>query len=85
MKHAHYFKDVARYKEIDVYRVLELFEVTNPPIQHAVKKLLLPGERGGKGELKDLNEALDSIIRAIEMLHEDEALKNELSFEENLK
>ena len=27
---------------VDVYDVLRAFEVTSPPIQHAVKKLLMP-------------------------------------------
>ena len=40
MSHEHYFKDVTHLKTIDVYRVLDLFGVSNPCIQHAVKKLL---------------------------------------------
>lgn len=36
----HYHKDVAHLKNIDVYRVLTLFKVNEPCIQHAIKKLL---------------------------------------------
>lgn len=52
---------------IDVYDVLEMFEVTNPASQHAIKKLLMPGKRGAKDTVQDLKEARDSIVRAIEL------------------
>jgi len=34
----------------DVYDVFRAIEVTSPPIQHAVKKLLMPGVRGNKDQ-----------------------------------
>ena len=49
----------------DVYRVLQAFGVTCPAVQHAVKKLLMPGQRGTKDEMQDLNEALLSVSQAI--------------------
>lgn len=52
----------------DVYSVLEAFNVTNPAVQHAVKKLLMPGQRGAKSELQDLDEAHLSVCRAIDMV-----------------
>jgi len=52
---------------IDVYDVLMAWNVTNPAVQHAIKKLLQPGNRGHKDKLTDLSEARDSIIRAIEL------------------
>jgi hypothetical protein len=70
--HNHYFKDVSHLKTIDVYRVLDLFEVDNPCIQHAVKKLLVAGGRGAKNFERDLREAVDSINRALQMIAEDE-------------
>ena len=36
--------------EIDVYDVLHAWNVTNPAIQHAIKKLLQPGARGTKSK-----------------------------------
>ena len=51
----------------DVYSVLEAFGVTCPARQHAIKKLLMPGQRGAKGEIQDLDEALVSVSRAIDM------------------
>lgn len=52
---------------IDVYDVLHAYNVTNPATQHAVKKLLQPGNRGHKDTLTDLREALASIRRAIQI------------------
>jgi len=72
--HGHYFKSVEHLTEIDVYRVCDLFKVDDPSgaTQHAIKKLLLPGQRGGNKPLqKDLQEAADSITRRIRMLNED--------------
>jgi len=71
-QYPHYFKDVNHLKTIDVYRVLQLFEVTNPCVQHAIKKLLVTGKRGTKDFEKDLKEAIISLQRAVEILKEDE-------------
>lgn len=71
-KHPHYHKDVRHLQTIDVYRVLALFNVTDPCIQHAVKKLLVAGGRGaGKDLGKDVQEAIDSLQRFQEMRVED--------------
>ena len=73
-KHGHYFKDTAHLNSIDVYRVLELFNVTNPSIAHATKKLLVAGGRGaGKSIDKDIQEAIDSLVRWQSMRNEDRA------------
>ena len=69
--HDHYFKDVSSLKHIDIYRVLLLFGVTNPCLQHAIKKLLCAGNRGVKDELKDVQEAIASLLRYLEMQTED--------------
>lgn len=71
--YSHYFKDVRGIDSIDVYRVIKLFNVTDPCIQHAVKKLLVAGGRGGKNVERDLLEAADSINRALQMMAEDSA------------
>ena len=72
-KFPHYYKDVNHLKEIDVYRVLDLFQVTNPCVQHAVKKLLVTGKRGAKMYEKDIQEAIVTLQRHLEMLQEDDA------------
>lgn len=61
-KHSHYFKPCP-YASIDVYRVLSLFGVTDPCLQHAVKKLLVAGGRGHKDIGKDVQEAIDTLTR----------------------
>lgn len=59
--------------DVDVYRVLKAFNVTDPAIQHAVKKLLCAGIRGQKGFAQDLAEAADALARCAEMLEEETA------------
>ncbi len=69
---SHYFKDVQTLKSVDVYRVLVLFGVTNPCLQHAIKKLLCAGQRGNKDQKRDVQEAIASLVRYLEMQTEDE-------------
>lgn len=79
-KHSHYFRDVAHLKTMDLYRFLELFNVTDPCLQHAIKKLVVPGMRGGgKSTEKDLQEAIDTLVRRQEMHREDLAKKGMFS------
>jgi hypothetical protein len=72
MKHGHYFKKVTHLDAVDVYRVLELFEVTNPCLQHAIKKLLCAGSRGAKDIEQDVQEAIDTLGRYQEIRDEDD-------------
>lgn len=65
-KFPHYFHKVDA-THIDVYWVLDKFNTGSAAIDHAVKKLLAPGQRGAKSRIKDLREAIASIERAIEM------------------
>ena len=62
---------------IDIYDVLNAYRVTCPATQHAIKKLLQPGERGHKDKLTDLREALASVERAIQMAERDAAAEQE--------
>lgn len=72
MTHEHYFKSVRHLDSIDVYRVLKLFNVTDPCLQHAIKKLLVAGGRGaGKDIMVDVKEARDSLTRFKQMWDED--------------
>ena len=66
-KHRHYFKDVSNIAEIDVYTVLKLFDVTDPCLQHIVKKALCAGKRGHKDMIEDLQNIVDTAIRAVEL------------------
>lgn len=70
-EYKHYQKNVEHLKWVDVYRVLDLFGVSNPCLQHAIKKLLCAGNRGVKDELKDVQEAIASLTRYLEIKTED--------------
>lgn len=54
--------------KVDVYDVLKAFPTGCPAIDHAVKKLLCAGMRGHKDRRQDLQEAMTSIRRAIELM-----------------
>ena len=67
-----YIVDISKYNKLDIYRILSLYDVTDPCLQHAIKKLLCAGKRGGaKNFLQDVNEAILSLKRLLEMQGED--------------
>lgn len=74
-KHSHYYKDVRHLDTIDMYRVLQLFGVTDPCLQHAAKKVMFAGTRGAKDMNKDVQEAIDSLTRWIDMRAEEARAK----------
>lgn len=53
---------------IDVYCVLDAFDVRKPAMQHANKKTLCAGIRGKGNMLQDLKEARDALTRQIDEL-----------------
>lgn len=53
--------------QVDVYALLDAFDVTCPARAHAIKKLLCSGLRGKGDTLQDLREAKDAVERAIQM------------------
>lgn len=57
--------------EIDVYDILRAFAVTDPGIQYAIKKLLLPG-KGLAQRAEDLMASKVAIDRAFDFVEEDE-------------
>ena len=52
---------------VDVYDVLEAFDVKNSALQHLIKKALCVGIRGHKDKSEDLQDIIDSAIRAKEL------------------
>ena len=68
---SHYVRDITHLKKLDVYRVLDLFQVSSAPIQHAIKKLMVPGKRGTKDIDQDVAEAIKSLQRFQAMRRED--------------
>jgi hypothetical protein len=55
--------------DVDVYDVLEAFDVRCSALQHLSKKALCAGLRGHKTQEQDLQDIIDSAVRAKE-LHE---------------
>ncbi len=66
-EHGHYYKDVSGLNIIDPYMVLKLFNVTDPCLQHIVKKALVAGGRGYKDLERDLKDIHDTSKRALEI------------------
>ena len=66
-----YIVDISKYNKLDIYRILSLYNVTNPCLSHAIKKLLCAGKRGVKNQTQDINEAVQSLQRFLEMQGED--------------
>ena len=52
---------------VDVYDVLQAWGVGNPALQHLIKKALQCGQRGHKDNAQDLQDIIDSAIRAKEL------------------
>ena len=68
-RHSHYHKDVSNYQTIDVYAVCKIFDVQDPSgcLQHAIKKLLVTGQRGYKDRQTDIQNAIDTLNRLLEL------------------
>lgn len=56
-----------RGAQVDVYDVLQAWGVSNPALQHLIKKALQCGQRGHKDNAQDLQDIIDSAIRAKEL------------------
>ena len=56
--------DQCEIVKIDVYDVLKAFDVRCPALQHLIKKALAVGQRGHKDLETDLQDIIDSAIRA---------------------
>lgn len=65
-----YTKNIQTLNKLDVYRILHLYNVTDPCLQHSIKKLLCAGKRGSKNFLQDVSEAISALQRCIEMQQE---------------
>lgn len=65
------YKKRCPYNEIDIYRVLDIYNVKSHSVGHAIKKLLCAGQRGNKGYFQDISEAIKSLERELDMITED--------------
>lgn len=71
-KHNHYFKDVSFLNEMDIYALCKAFGVkdSSGAKHHAIKKILCSGARGAKDEMQDIQEAIDTLTRLVELERE---------------
>lgn len=61
-------EDKARgHVTVDMYLLMDLFEVSDHAIGHAIKKLFCPGARGTKTKRQDIEEAIWSLQRYLEI------------------
>lgn len=74
IEYSHYHKPCP-YEYVDVYRVLTMWNVTDPCLQHAIKKLLVAGDRGFKNIEKDVHEAIVTLTRWQDMRKEEAKIK----------
>ncbi len=61
------YQRVIRSETVDVYDVLQAFNVINPALQHLIKKALCAGLRGHKDRKTDMEEILSAAKRALEL------------------
>jgi hypothetical protein len=59
----HYFKDVTGVDAIDLYHVARLYDIADPALFHAFKKIACAGKRGAKDQAQDVQEAIDALKR----------------------
>ena len=59
----HYFKDVSDVDAIDLYHVARLYDIADPALFHAFKKIACAGKRGAKDQAQDVQEAIDALKR----------------------
>lgn len=80
-KYPKYYKDIPKgVTELDVYGVCQMFPVDDPTgcINHARKKLLVPGTRtGGKSMMDDIREARDTLNRYLELVATEKTNRDE--------
>lgn len=66
-KRSKYHREIKPGVFVDVYDVLQAFDVRNPALQHLVKKALAAGQRGHKTLSQDMDDIVASAIRAKEL------------------
>lgn len=65
-----YNREIKKGVFVDVYDVLRAFSVSDPALQHLIKKALAVGQRGHKSTKEDYEDILASAKRALEIYTE---------------
>jgi len=72
LKEYEHYKYSYKGIKLDPYRILDIYKITCPAQQHAIKKLLRAGN--SVKELKqDITEVIDTLKRKLEMLEEEDS------------
>lgn len=66
-EHSKYHREIKPGVFVDVYDVLQAWDVRNGALQHLIKKSLCPGQRGHKDLETDMNDIVASAKRAKEL------------------
>lgn len=59
--------------KVDVYCVIEAFDIRCPAMCHALKKILACGQRGKGSKIDDIHGTFDALWRALELQKQREA------------
>ena len=62
--------------DVDVYDVLKAFAVTDPALQHLIKKALCAGLRGHKDVEQDLIDIRESSVKALANFRKEQSIYN---------
>jgi hypothetical protein len=58
--------------KMDPYRVIDIYKITSPWLQHLIKKVLNNGDRGHNTPKEELKDIMCAAQRGIEMIEENE-------------
>lgn len=78
-----YDREIKKGVMVDVYDVLDAFDVKCPALQHLIKKALACGQRGHKDTLDDLMDINASAKRALSLFAQREDINNEVNTQDN--
>ena len=53
--------------DCDIYDLIKALGITNPALQHLFKKVGFAGKRGHKDKMTDMQDIIDSAVRAKEL------------------
>lgn len=56
---------------LDPYRIIKVYGITEPAAQHALKKILCAGKRGHNTVIQDIDDVINAMNRWKEMILED--------------
>lgn len=59
--------DPNAWVQVDVYCIIEAYDIRCPALQHALKKIVACGGRGKGSKLDDIKGVLDAMWRALEL------------------